>query len=538
MNENNVTNGAGEDSPKAGVDSSGKRLQSVVLSEDSPHTFPKPAPATQTESANIPEACSSLPPPPQETGRISREARMAILAAASFFFIIMSYYVLKPIRESLAIELGARQVPALNVLSMFSLVLANGFYSWMVGKYRREVFIPWLIRGSLGCLIGFWLIFRELAGPAIHGAPLSLTRTVAITGYFIWVNIFGLFLPSMFWSFMNDVFSPEQGSRLYSKIGYGGLVGGLAGGGITAILVKSLGTAQMFLVTIVLLEPALWCMREIDRLSSESVEKASTLADNGISGTVVSPANAEGKDTSGTDSTAGSSRESKIPASPQKSGALEGVRLTIASPYLGLMALETFLYTFGSSLFSYQVNELMEHEITARDQRTLYWAHLYNAINGLSLITQWLVTSRVMKTRSPWVGLIMLPMTQIIGSVFLLGSPSLDIAAIFSVVRYALNYSTGRAVRELFFTPLAREEKYQGKGFIDTFVFRMGDGMASSLLLAGIALMGPGRWIDASVISANSLGGVTIFLIGIAFARKARERLRQEPASSQLPSQS
>ncbi|MBF0500935.1 MAG: hypothetical protein HQM09_12430 [Candidatus Riflebacteria bacterium] len=491
----------------------------------------------------------------------ANEARMAFLAAVGFFFIIMAYYVLKPIRESLAIELGAHKVPALNVLSMFSLIIANGFYSWFVGRYRRDVFIPWLIRGSIVCLVFFWLVFRDLAGPAINGGPLAFSRIAAITGYFVWVNIFGLFLPSMFWSFMNDVFSTEQGSRFYSRIGYGGLIGGLAGGGITAILVKTLGTAQMFIVTVFLLEPVLWCMREIDRLSICGKEITSTgagAADKVVfevstgcspeaakfrvqknnarksrwyklrSSSKVRAATArtglrENKLLKDKQSRDGSVAQNNA-LTPVRKGVLEGVWRTIASPYLGLMALETFLYTFGSSLFSYQVNVLMEHEITSREQRTIYWAHLYNGINGLSLFMQFFVTSYVMRTGSPWVGLALMPGTQIIASLILLGSPSLNLAAIFSIIRYALNYSTGRAVRELFFTPLAREEKYQGKGFIDTFIFRAGDGMASSLLLAGIALMGSGYWIDFSVIGVNAIGVVTIFLIGLNFARITRER--------------
>lgn len=421
---------------------------------------------------------------------------MALLAAVAFFFIITAYYVLKPIRESLAIELGARQVPALNVLSMFSLVLANGLYSWIVGHFRRETFLAWIMRGSAVCLILFWGIFRDIAGPVGMGAPVPFSRVAAITTYFVWVNLFGLFVVSVFWSFMNDVFTPEQGSRWYSRIGYGGLIGGLAGGLLTFLLVKAFGTPQLFLVAALMTEPALQCLFAIERLSTKK-----TVTDSGSA-----------------------SPEPEPPPEPDGAGAMEGIRLTFASPYLALMALEMFLYTFGSSIFSYQVNDMMERTIPLRDERTAYWAQLYNLINGFSLISQWLITNWIMTSKRPWIGLTLMPVIQFCGSVLLIPYPLLNLAAGVSIIRYALNYSTGRAVRELFFTPLARNEKYQAKGFIDTFIFRAGDGLGSSLLLAGNALAGPGLWIDASVLATMGLQILTTFWLGQAFFNRSQAK--------------
>jgi len=455
----------------------------------------------------------------QSDSDLHREWRMARMAAMAFFFIITAYYVLKPIRESLAIELGSRQVPALNVLSMFSLVLANGLYSWIVGHFRRETFITWIMRGSGVCLVFFWAVFRHISGPVATfapnamlrltaattnvawvdffelvgmGAPLPLSRVAAITGYFIWVNLFGLFVVSVFWSFMNDVFTPQQGSRWYSRIGYGGLVGGLAGGVLTYLLVKAFGTPQLFLVAALLLEPALQCLFAIERLSR---------GQNAIAAPQAPP------DTVG---------------EPDGGGALEGIRQTFGSPYLMLMALEMFLYTFGSSIFSFQVNFLMEQTIPLRDDRTAYWAQLYNLINAFSLISQWAVTNWIMTSRRPWVGLALMPLVQFTGSLLLIPYPMLSLAAGISIVRYGLNYSTGRAVRELFFTPLDRSEKYQAKGFIDTFIFRSGDGLGSSLLLAGNALVGPGLWIDGSVLATMCLQILTTFWLGQAFLRRSQ----------------
>lgn len=445
-------------------------------------------------------------------GALPGEGPVALVALAYFFFIIMSYYVLKPIREGLAIELGAHRIPALNIISMLSLIAANAGYSWLVGKYGRERFIPWLTRSCSVALVIFWAIFRftdhsaiatELwIDPATLPAwfpgwmPIPTTRASVITLYFIWVNLFGLFAPSLFWSFINDSFTTDQGKRLYTTIGYGGLIGGLCGGIITVALTNSLGTANMFLVAAVLLEPTVWCMRFIDkRCKPNSGDRTGSPP--------LSPDH---------DSKTFDQKSPGKEASPW-----DGFLVTFRSAYLTLMALEMFLYTFASSMFSYQMNALMESARLSSDARTVYWANMYNMINGLSLLTQFFVTRFVMSFAYPTIGLLLLPLSQIVGSMLLIRMPLLDIAAAVGVVRYALNYSTGRAVRELLFTPLSHDEKYQGKGFIDTLVFRAGDGLSSVLLLWCLAIWGAGPWLDVTIVSTMCFSAIIILALGSIF---------------------
>ncbi len=443
-------------------------------------------------------------------GARAGEGSVALVALVYFFFVITSYYVLKPIREGLAIELGAHRIPALNILSMLSLIGANAGYSWLVGRFDRERFITWLTRSCSVALVAFWAIFQVTSQPATGMSiwidpnilpdwlpdwlAVPTWRVCLITVYFIWVNLFGLFMPSMFWSFINDSFTTDQGKRLYPTIGYGGLVGGLCGGIITVALTSVLGTANMFLVAAVLLEPTIWCMRFINRrCSAISAVSRETPPAEPVSQTVGQEVQA------------------------RKASPWDGFVVTFTSAYLTLMALEMFLYTFASSIFSYQMNALMEAARLSPDARTVYWANIYNMINGLSLVTQFFVTRLVMGFRYPTIGLLLLPVSQIVGSMFLIRMPLLDIAAAVGVVRYALNYSTGRAVRELLFTPLSHDEKYQGKGFIDTLVFRAGDGLSSVLLLWGLAVWGSGPWVDVTIVSTMGFSALIILALGNIF---------------------
>jgi AAA family ATP:ADP antiporter len=299
-------------------------------------------------------------------------------------------------------------------------------------------------------------------------------------------------------------------------------------------LVKWLGTANMFLVAAAILEPSIWCMRYIERHMPARTPLP------------VSPP------------TAAEPASVRPPPS-----ALDGMRRTLASPILLLMALEMFAYTFISTLYSYQVNVYMENAIPSRDARTMYWAGIYNSINIMSIVTQALVTWTVTRMKRPWIGLLLMPLCQLFGSIFLLWNPELIVAplkelvkiflhfplvaallnipvvhavaevltqsfrglyipgasalllaAVVGILRYALNYSTGRAIRELFFTPLSREDKYQAKGFIDTLVFRAGDGMGSALLLSWLVFFPASPGIDISIIISTVLSLLIIINLG------------------------
>lgn len=419
---------------------------------------------------------------PPVSGEGTREIPAVAAAIVCFFLIITAYYVLKPVRESLALELGATRIPALNIFSMFTLVLANGIYSWTISRFSRTLFIPVISGFFVVCMLLFWQLFSRPEFQS-HTTAASLTfRTTGIAGFFIWLNLFILFAVSMFWSFVNDHFSPEQGKRLYSLIGMGGLCGGLLGGTITSRLVAWLGTANLFPVAALIYLPSVFCLLMIERYppSPPRIPEQSPPVAPPQPVSIKSPTTSGG----------GMGKTSAL------SQALSGARITFNSVLLTLLAVEMFLYTFGSTIFSFQINQLMEKTLQGRDERTLYWAYMYNWINGVSILFQIGLTTFVMRLSRPWLGMMLIPLWQVFGNLLLFRFPTLSTAAVIGVIRYAMDYSLARAVREFFFTAVTREEKYQGKGFIDTMVFRAGDGAAAALLLSWTAFFPTAGWVD------------------------------------------
>ncbi len=434
------------------------------------------------------------------------ERRITLAAFAYIFFVICAYYVIKPIRGSLGMELGKDNIPVLSLLSMIVLIASNAVYSVVVGAYRRDIFIPFITRFFTLCLLVFWLLFAFVF-PAVDNQPPAQTvettlaeapgegivnatttvqlglslierdpaRAVTIGVFYLWVGVFALMAVTMFWSFMNDVFTVAQSRRLYAIIGYGGLIGGAVGSFLTARLVPVLGTANLFLVAIFLLYPTIWCMRYIhnNHARPASVEVPP----------LAPPAE----------------KKSEAPVHPPRPW--DGLLSVVKTPILIFMACEMFIFTFSSTLFYQQLYEMVNQTFSgATDETTGFFAGFFGKITLLSLFSQFFITRLFMMFPNPVTGLFIFPLMQVGASALMLVSPSLGIVSWGLIIGSAINYSTGRAIRELVYIPLDREQKYQGKGFIDTVIFRLGDGLSAVLLIGGLDLFGYGIWIDWTIL--------------------------------------
>jgi AAA family ATP:ADP antiporter len=439
------------------------------------------------------------------------EFKLTLVSFLYFFFVISSYYMLKPVRDSLALEFGSKNINILNILSMVSLIAVNAFYSVIVGKYKRDIFIPYITKFFVGCIFVFWLVFTFglpiNAGASEVGEAVSVlermgwAKMLCYGGYYLWVNIFSLIAVCMFWSFMNDVFSVEQGKRLYAYIGYGGLTGGAVGSAATKHLVQALGTQNILLVAIALLYPSIWCMHYVHN----------RYCPGGIVEEVGKPA------------------EPAHPPSP-----VDGFWSVTKNFILILMALEMFFYTCSTTFFSQQMNHLIETLIplgdfeTLADARTAFIANIYGWVNFVSLVAQLVVTQLIMLFKNPIYGLLILNIIQVVGNLLLLtpkfgaSAYALTVVSWTFILRRALDYSTARVLRESIYIPLDREAKYQGKGFIDTVVFRFGDGISSIMLFGGMSFVGYGAWIDYSILFVMALQFYVIIKIAKLYGQRVK----------------
>jgi AAA family ATP:ADP antiporter len=357
------------------------------------------------------------------------------------------------------------------------MVLANPAFAALVSRLPRRRFIPLAYRFFALNMLAFFLAFRLL--PNHGGAALGYA-------FYIWLSVFNLFVVSVFWGLMSDVWSEGQGKRLFGFIATGGTLGAIAGAAVTGLLTKgfALGTWQvkvdplsLLLLSILAMEGAVFCVKRLAEIFQ--------LGD-----------------------TAHGERE-------PGPGPLEGLRLIATSRLLQLICVYMLLYTITSTLLYLQQGAIVERTFSGTAARTVAFARMDLWVNVLTLVTQVFLTGRIITGLGVPVVLSIIPVLTIAGFGALWAWPTFGVLALFQVLRRGLHYAVDRPAREILYIPLGAEERYKSKPFIDTFIYRGGDLLgvwAPTALLAigvsvGLASVGcSGLWLGSSVALGRKAG--------------------------------
>src|SRR3977135_2286742 len=167
--------------------------------------------------------------------QVRREEIAAMLWSFSYFFwLLCGYYVLRPVRDEMGIRGGVDNLPWLFTGTFLAMVAAVPLFGWASSRFPRRKLLPMIYLFFAANL----LLFHALLESGI--APVRSAQA-----FFIWVSVFNLFVVSVFWSFMADLFRNEQARRLFGFISAGGSLGALAGPPLTATLAPPTGPANL-----------------------------------------------------------------------------------------------------------------------------------------------------------------------------------------------------------------------------------------------------------------------------------------------------
>src|SRR6202171_4009512 len=182
------------------------------------------------------------------------ERAAALWSFAYFFALLAGYYVLRPLRDQMGIAGGVKALPWLFTATFVTLLVAQPLYGALVARLPRARFIPIVYHFFAANLVLCWLLLT-----------LDIETVFIARVFFVWVSVFNLFAVAVFWSFMADVFTSEQGKRLFGFIGAGGTPGALLGPVITIGLSVPLGPTNLLIAAIVFLELAVFCVYRLER---------------------------------------------------------------------------------------------------------------------------------------------------------------------------------------------------------------------------------------------------------------------------------
>ncbi|HEY4273032.1 MAG TPA: MFS transporter [Candidatus Udaeobacter sp.] len=353
----------------------------------------------------------------------------ALLLAFVFNFVVLGgYYVIRPIRDEIGADRGVENLPWMYTGTLIGMLIANALYATIVTRMSRRRFIPIAYRFAIANLFLFFLLMRWM--------PAAQERSVLAPIFFIWVSVFNLFATTMFWSFMADVFTPEQGKRLFGFIAVGGSLGGIAGGFVTSSLAGKLSTGLFLLVTAVMLEIAAQCVQRFPaefRTHEEQSEQ------------------------------------------PIGGKLWEGATHIARSPYLLGLAVFLMIYTLTNTWAYFQQADLTQHQLQDRAARTSFLANIDISVNTITVLIQIFLTGRLMKWFGVGITLVLMPLLSAVGFAAIGVAPVLTVLATFQILRRAAGFALLRPAREVLFTVLRRGDKYKAKSLIDTFGYRVGD---------------------------------------------------------------
>ena len=375
------------------------------------------------------------------------ETAPLLLATAYGFAILFAYYLLRPVRD----EIGAADRGNLQLLwtaVFLVMLLAVPLYSAAVARLRRGVFIPLANRFFAANLVLFYLalvLLPETARPWIDRV------------FYVWVSVFALFVVTVFWGLIVDLFRDEQGRRLFGFITVGSSLGGIVGSASTAALAPHVPVFALLLLAVLPLEAAGRLAGALDRRAEQA---PATL--------------------------------NREPAARIGGSAWSGIGPVFRSPALRRIALWILLMTFASTILYFVQAHLVGEAIADRALRRAFLARIDLAVNIVTVFTQALLTARILA----WIGvgatLAVLPAVAALGFLVLGNTGAAGALTALLVVRVLYDssrHALAKPAREVLFTRLTREQRYKSKAFIDAAVYRGGD-LLSGWLYAGLAALG------------------------------------------------
>lgn len=408
-----------------------------------------------------------------------------IAGFALFFCLFGGYFMLRPIREAMGIQAGVDNLQWLFTATFVLMLVAVPLFGWLNSVVPRAQFVDWVYGFFAVNLVGFAAAF------VLHQDGVWLART-----FYVWISVYNLFVVSVAWSLMADVFDSAQARRLFAFIAAGASVGGLLGPMASALLVDAIGQPGLVLISALLLLLTLVFKRYL-MVWRES---------------------------------GGAGRPDAIPSEspnrPVAGNPFSGLTRVLRSPYLLGVCLFVVLLATTSTFLYFEQARIVSLRFPTREEQVRVFGLIDFAVQAGALATQLFITGRLAQRFGVGSLLVVVPGLVCAGFIGLALAPGFAMLAGLMIVRRIGEYAFIRPGREMLFAPLDAETKYKAKNFIDTVVYRAGDAI-SGWVKTLLDLVGQGAVLAALV------GALCAGLWGLTGWYLARQR--EQPLAGVIP---
>jgi ATP:ADP antiporter, AAA family len=443
------------------------------------------------------------------------EAGTALLLTLNIFLILAAYYVIKPLREALILSDEGAEVKSYAAAGQAILLLALvPAYGLLADRLPR--------RGLLNAVTAFFVlclvVFYGLTKANVHVGVI----------FFLWVGIFSLMIVAQFWSFANDLYTKEQGERLFVIVGFGMSLGAVIGSVLAGRIIPLVGVPQALLVAAGILVLAAAVSNVVDARERSRHE------------THLPPhlTTAEIPAATGEYQILGIDEAQKLTVSLPGTGPVSRpgtFRLVFGSRYLLLIALLMLVVNWVNTTGEYILGRTVAGAAVAAvgaggadgpgvpEYIGRFYSDFFLIVNVVGLLLQLFVVSRILKYFGAKVAVLVLPFIALTGYTILAFAPLLALVRAVKIAENATDYSIQNTVRNVLFLPTSRDEKYKAKQAIDSFFWRAGDVMSAALVFVGVTMFGLATTGFARVNLV--LAGVWVilaFAVGREYDRKTR----------------
>jgi len=423
------------------------------------------------------------------------EALLTFLMFSYYYLVLVTYYLLKPARDSLfLVKLGAEQLPLVFILTALIIAPITTVYS----QASRSLRLSHLIYITSAILIVNLVALRWLLG---------LEASWVFYVFYIWVSIYGALTASQYWLFANAVFDPAQGKRLFVLLNLGGILGAMTGGEVTSVIVSKFGVETEDLL--------FFCIAFI----------AAFTVIVGMAWRLVLKNRREG-------------------VAPKKRVAKDEAKEKFTDMFAMIKRSRHLLYLVGiialtmatASFVDYQFKTISVQSFPEKQQLTSFLGTFYGRLSLVSLLLQVVFSYRILRVFGVTGIVMFLPLGLLFGSVAMFIFPGLVAAILLRGADGAFKYSLDKTGRELLFLPVPLEVKKRTKVFIDVFVDRWFRGLAGGgLLLCTVVLGLTIRQLSLVVIGMLAVWVTLVVLIRKQYVNAFRMALaRREIDASQL----
>lgn len=377
----------------------------------------------------------------------------ALLASFAMFFALLSgYYIVRPVRDEIGVAIGKDSLHQLFTVVFVVMLLLVPLFGFVAARFPRRYVLPTIYAFFASNLIAFWIALK--LAPGNH---------VALATFFVWGSVFNLFVVSLFWSLMSELWSHDAAKRLYGFISAGGTAGALAGPLITQGLVRIFAPVDLMLVSAAFLLAALAASLLLRRVKSVEAEGGET--------------------------------------EPAGGGILDGAIKVFTTPIFARIALFIFIANVVGTFFYLEQARLVATSIAGNADRVLFFSGRDLVVSIATFLIEVFGTARILNRFGVTVALLALPVTGAIGALLLSSDAALAIVAAVMVAERVVAFALANPAIKIIYTLAAPDEKYKVQNFIDTVVFRGGDATSGWLY----SILGGGLGFAAGAMGAVAI---------------------------------